>query len=189
MNLTAIACMSSNRVIGAGGGVPWYLPEDLRYFRKVTMGHTVIMGRRTADSLPRGMALRSRRNILLSRSLADIQGFEVVRGPEGIGLSENEKAFVIGGAETYRLLMPWTTEVLLTVFNREVEGDTFMPEFEWDFGEPEVIQRQWPVVEWRRYIRKDSPDCDFQKWIRNTPKDQVEAWKTGMNDILRDMIV
>lgn len=154
MNLTAIACMSANRVIGAAGGIPWHLPEDMRFFRERTLGHTVIMGRKTADSLPMGMALRSRRNIILSRSLSDIQGFEVARGPEGIWLSEDEKPFVIGGAEIYRLLMPWTTEVLLTVLDAEHEGDTRMPEFESEFGAPEILSRLPGVCEWRRYVRK-----------------------------------
>lgn len=122
------------------------------------MGHTVVMGRRTWESLPNGV-LKGRSNIVLSRSLpANGAGAaQIIRSPgelAWLGIPSDEKVFVIGGAEIYRLLMPWTREVLLTVLERDVEGDTFMPEFEGDFEEPEVIRRIEWVGEWRRYVRK-----------------------------------
>lgn len=163
MKLTAIACMARNRVIGAGGGIPWHCPEDLSYFRDVTVGHTVVMGRRTALSLPGGRPLGFRRNVVMSRGLpgGERNGFEVVGSVEELGVAlvaerfTGQRVYVIGGAEIYRLLMPWTEKVLLTVLDREVEGDTFMPEFEGEFGEPELICRIEGVGEWRRYARKD----------------------------------
>lgn len=156
--LTAIACMSRNRVIGDCGRIPWHFPEDLRFFRAMTMGGTVVMGRRTWESLPNG-ALKGRSNLVLSRNLPanGAPAAQVVRSPDQlkwIGIPSDEKVFVIGGAEIYRLLMPWTTEVLLTVLDAEHEGDTFMPEFEGEFGEPGIIHRVDGVGEWMRYVRK-----------------------------------
>jgi dihydrofolate reductase len=153
-SLTAIACMASNRVIGSQGGIPWRHLADLRFFKAETVGRTVIMGRRTWKSLPGGGPLKRRRNIVLSRYLVGASGAEVAPDLRGLEmLLRGAPAFVIGGAEIYRLLMPWTTEVLLTVLDAEHEGDTFMPEFESEFGPPEILERV-PGVEWRRYVRK-----------------------------------
>ena len=157
-NLTAIAAMSRNRVIGANGKIPWHLPRDLKLFKGKTLGHTVIMGRKTWDSLPNG-ALPNRTNVVMSRYLTEAWGGWLAPDLRGLELAlQGEPAFVIGGAEIYRLLMPWTTEVLLTVLDREAEGDTFMPEFEDQFETPEIIDRA-PGVEWRRYTRKQ-PDTN-----------------------------
>jgi len=158
MNLTAIACMAANRVIGSGGAIPWHLPEDLRFFKGKTLGHPVVMGRRTWESLPAG-GLKHRRNIVLSRSLlpGDVEGAEVVWSPEELAdRMKGDDAFVIGGAEIYKALLPWTNEVLLTVLEEETDGDVFMPEFEGEFGEPEILDRMEGVCEWRRYVRKSS---------------------------------
>lgn len=153
MNLTAIACMSANRVIGAAGGIPWHIPEDMRFFKARTIGHTVIMGRRTWESLP-SRPLPNRRNIVMSRHLLDPPGVEIAMSLRHLQLLlRGEPAFVIGGADIYRLMMPWTTEVLLTVLDAEHEGDTYMPEFEDQFEAPEIIDRA-PGAEWRRYVRK-----------------------------------
>lgn len=121
------------------------------------MGHSVIMGRKTWESLPNG-ALKGRSNLVLSRDLPANGALpaQIVRSPEGLkwmGIPSDEKVFVIGGAEIYRLLLPLCNEVLLTVLDRDVEGDTWMPEFEGGFGEPGIIHRVDGVGEWRRYVR------------------------------------
>src|SRR5436190_16221397 len=125
----AIAAMSANRVIGKDGALPWRLPEDMKFFRSVTTGHPIVMGRKTWDSL--GRPLPNRRNIVLSRTMAAVEGAEVVRSPEeldALGLSGD--VYVIGGAEIYRLLMPRCAAVYLTVLTAEAEGDAFFPPFE-----------------------------------------------------------
>lgn len=150
--LTAIACMASNRVIGAKGAIPWHHPADLRFFRARTIGHTVIMGRETWESLG-SRPLPNRRNIVLSRSISDTPGALMLRSLDSLKrFNPHGPMFAIGGAEIYKLLLPWTTEVLLTVLDREAEGDTFMPEFESEFGPPEILDRA-DGVEWRRYTR------------------------------------
>lgn len=109
----------------------------------MTVGHTVVMGRKTALSLPGRRPLEFRRNV------------------EELGVAlvaerfTGQRVYVIGGGEIYRLLLPMCDEVLLTVLEREEEGDVRMPVFEGGFGEPELIRRVEGVGEWRRYARKD----------------------------------
>lgn len=159
MNLTAIACMSRNRVIGDGGRIPWHVPEDMRFFRDTTVGHTVVMGRRTWEGIG-SKPLPGRRCIVLSKSLSDTPGALMLRGVNGLEfLNPHGPVFVIGGAEIYRLLMPWTREVLLTVLDRNYEGDTYMPEFEDGFQTPELIGKSEGMWERWRYVRKEAAEA------------------------------
>lgn len=123
--------MSLNRVIGRGNQIPWHLPEDFKWFKRTTLGHAVLMGRKTYESL--GKPLPGRRNLVVSRG-AEIGGAEMVRDlrafdpdayPEGV--------FLIGGAELYAQLLDRCTDLFLTVVQREVEGDAFFPAFESGF--------------------------------------------------------
>lgn len=153
---TAIAAMGRNRVIGKDGKLPWdRIPEDMRFFREKTLHSTVIMGRKTQGSLQQ--PLPDRWNLVLSQTGVVPSGFYPLQGADDIKhmltLGQSPKHFVIGGGQIYKLLMPWTTEILLTVIDQEPEGDTFFPEFESEFGEPEILQAI-PGVEWRRYFRK-----------------------------------
>ncbi|NOY91342.1 MAG: dihydrofolate reductase [Deltaproteobacteria bacterium] len=119
--LAAIVALNDAGVIGRAGALPWHIPEDLKHFRRVTMGHAILMGRRTHDSI--GKALPGRRNLVLSRSEAPIaQGAERV--------ADDALPMVIGGAEIYRLAMPQVTELFLTEVHRQVEGDAHFPEFD-----------------------------------------------------------
>jgi dihydrofolate reductase len=148
----AIAAMSANRIIGRDGALPWRLPEDLKFFRAVTTGHPVIMGRKTWES--RGRPLPGRRNIVLSRAMAALEGAQVVRSLEELdALGLEGDAFVIGGAEIYRLLLPRCAAVYLTVLTEDAEGDTAFPEFEPDFPRVSVVQSLPGVAEWRLYER------------------------------------
>lgn len=136
----AVAAMAENRVIGRGGELPWHLPGDLKFFKNLTSGGTVLMGRKTYESI--GRPLPKRRNLVLTRSMATVpEGVEVFPSLRDLGaaIAADEKVFVIGGAEIYRLTMDLWTEVYLTRVKREVEGDTFLPEFEDRFGEPETV--------------------------------------------------
>ena len=131
--LALIAAVSRNGVIGARGKVPWDLPEDRAHFRNATLGHAVIMGRRTWDE--KGQALDGRRNIVVSRAAA-VSG----EGPrevvptldEAIARARQTDAqpFVIGGAEIFRLALPLATRLVLTELTFDAEGDTFFPPFD-----------------------------------------------------------
>ncbi|MDX2081136.1 MAG: dihydrofolate reductase [Terrimicrobiaceae bacterium] len=148
--MIAIAAMTRDRVIGAGGSIPWRLPEDLRFFKRTTMGQIVVMGRKTWDSL--GRPLPGRENWVVSRT-AEIEGIRIFRSPDEVPESPDERAvFVIGGAELYRALLPRTSEILLTRVSAEVAGDTFFPPFEDEFDAGEVVEAG-PGYEIRRHRR------------------------------------
>ena len=148
----AIAAMAQNRVIGAGGRIPWRIPDELRWFKRVTTGHTVLMGRKTWESL--GKPLPNRRNVVATRGPAP-EGVEVVRDLETVrpgALAEpGHDVYVIGGGEIYARLLPRCAELLLTVVPREVEGDVVFPRFEDDFEFREVVFTH-PEFEVRRYV-------------------------------------
>lgn len=137
--MIAIAAMSPNRVIGAGGKIPWHLPADLKFFKRTTLGHVVLMGRKTWDSL--GKPLPGRENWVLTRSLREIPGARVVGSfaeiPEAGG---GREVFLIGGAEIYSALLPACSELLLTRVEAEVGGDAFFPEFEGMFDQGEEVE-------------------------------------------------
>jgi dihydrofolate reductase len=149
--LKAIAAMSLNRVIGREGQIPWRLPEDFRWFKRMTAGHVVLMGRKTFESL--GMPLPNRTNIVVTRggeipgvlTLADLRSFD----PEAFAPKE---VFVIGGAEIYAQLLPLCSELYLSVVQREVEGDAFFPPFEDEFElvESPLQQPEFVVEHYRR---------------------------------------
>ncbi len=148
----AVAAMAKNRVIGRRGRMPWHLLEDLKFFKRLTTGHPVIMGRKTWESL--GRPLPNRRNLILSRTLPAPPGAEVVRdlaALDSLGLTGDVP--VIGGAEIYRLLLPRCASVYLTLLADDAEGDTFFPEFESAFPVWEVLETG-PHCEWRRYFRR-----------------------------------
>lgn len=155
MILKAIVGMSGrNRVIGRNGDLPWRLPEDLKWFKKLTMGHPIVMGRKTMESLPR--PLPGRRNLVLSRSIPPDNfpdGFVQVSIEDlESTLAGNPEAWVIGGAEIYRLLIPRCEEVYLSYIFAEHEGDTFLPPFEDDFELAEILTKT-DDFELRRYAR------------------------------------
>ncbi len=155
MPLIAVVAMASNRVIGRDGDLPWRLPEDLKWFRKLTLGHPIVMGRKTMESLG-GRPLPKRRNLVLSRSLTEDdlpEGFEKASADPEILRSLDETVSIIGGAEIYRLLLPHCDEVYLSYVFEPHEGDTCLPEFEDDFDLAEVIAT-CPEFELRRYVRK-----------------------------------
>lgn len=122
-----IAAVARNRVIGNNGQLPWHIPEDLRYFKHTTMGHALLMGRKTYASI--GRPLPGRRMLVLSRNTATIPGVTVYTSLQD-ALREYPNAFVIGGAEIYAQSLPHVSKLFLTEIDREFEGDTFFPA--WD---------------------------------------------------------
>lgn len=129
--ISLIAAMSSNMVIGKDNKIPWHLPEDMKFFRAVTMGKPVIMGRKTFESI--GKALPGRRNIVLSRSMTslpnhpDVEVYQFLDEALASCVGEPE-AMVIGGAEVYRQAVEVADRLYLTFIDMEVDGDTFFPE-------------------------------------------------------------
>jgi dihydrofolate reductase len=152
--LKAVVAMASNRIIGKDGDLPWKLSEDLKWFKKMTVGFPIVMGRKTMESL--GRPLPKRRNIVISRNLESIaEGFELVRScDEAVTLlAGEEQASIIGGAQIYGEMIPLCDEVLLSYVFHPYEGDTVLPEFEDTFEIKEVIYRD-EDFELRRYVRR-----------------------------------
>lgn len=148
--MKAIAAMSLNRVIGAEGKIPWHLSEDLKFFKRTTLGQVILMGRKTYDSL--GRPLPGRENQVLSRS-GDIPGVTVLRDLAEVREPADGRAlFLIGGAQLYEALLPRCEELFLTVVNREVSGDAFFPAFEDSFALQEILL-ETPDLQVRRYAR------------------------------------
>lgn len=124
--LSMIVARSKNGVIGNRGSIPWHISADLKFFKKVTLGHPIIMGWRTWESI--GRPLPGRKNIVLSRTHTElIDGITIVRTLEDALrlIPEEEKAFVIGGAETYRAALPRLSEAYITEIDQEFDGDTY----------------------------------------------------------------
>lgn len=135
MKISAIAALSKNFVIGKDNDLPWKLPDDMKFFMETTKGHHVIMGRKNYDSLKgRFKPLPDRTNIIVTRQKKfPAPGCIIVNDiRDGIGIPEKngeEECFIIGGAEIYKLAMPYTNRLYLTEINAVVDGDTFFPPF------------------------------------------------------------
>jgi dihydrofolate reductase len=128
MKLILIAALSRNRVIGKNGNVPWHLPEDMKRFKQLTTGHTVLMGRRSYESI--GKPLPDRRNVVLSSH--PVPGVETYTSINDAlkALSTEPVIFIIGGGDVFRQTLALADALYLTLLDREVEGDTFFPEYE-----------------------------------------------------------
>ena len=137
----AIAALSLNRVIGNQGGIPWYLPEDFKWFKATTLGNTLLMGRKTYESI--GRPLPGRTTIVLSRqaSLNLPEGVIHIHSPEELKVADIKgDLFICGGAEIYEQFLPQCSDLYLTWVYREVEGDTFFPAFEEHFEQQETLR-------------------------------------------------
>ena len=121
--MIAVAAMATNRVIGADGKIPWHLPEDLRWFKELTMGGTLLMGRVTYDSI--GRPLPGRKTIILSRQDGlQVPGVGVIRDLSKLRGAETQgEIFVVGGAEVYRVTLPFCRDLYLTEVHMDVDGD------------------------------------------------------------------
>ena len=145
--------MTSERVIGRKGTLPWHLPEDLAFFKRTTSGHPILMGRKTYESI--GRPLPKRRNIVLTRDagwtaagvevIHEIASLEKLPGLEG-------EVFIIGGAEIYIAFMSRLDALLVSHIFEKHPGDTYLPEFETEFPYSEVLESH-PGFEVRRHTR------------------------------------
>ena len=128
--IVLIAAMDRHRVIGKAGQLPWRLPDDLKRFKELTLGHPILMGRKTWESI--GRPLPGRRNLVLSQRPAfQPEGAEVVSNPEAAVacVGDARMLFVIGGGEIYRIFLPLADEMFITLVHTDVDGgDAFFPE-------------------------------------------------------------
>lgn len=133
MTLSIIVAMSKNSVIGKDNKIPWRLSEDLKRFKQITMGHPIVMGRKTYSSI--GKPLLGRENIVITRDPnCSIEGVRMVHNlDEAIkGYKPDEEIFVIGGAEIYKLALPQADKIYLTRIEKEFEGDVSFPSVDWN---------------------------------------------------------
>lgn len=137
--LIAIVAMDRNRVIGNQGKLPWHYSEDLKFFKRTTLGHPILMGRATFDSI--GKPLPGRQNIVLSRTMAPREGLTVIRDISQLAevVPPESTVFVIGGAQVFADLLPQCDGLYLTYIDQAHEGDTFLPPFEHLFTMRKVV--------------------------------------------------
>ena len=136
MMVSMVVAIAENNAIGKNNQLLWHLPKDLKHFKTITSGHTVIMGRKTFDSV--GKPLPNRRNIVITRNKdLSIQGAEVVNDlATALSLCTIEQeVFIVGGAEIYKQAMADTDRIYLTVVHGSFEADTFFPEIDKDIWE------------------------------------------------------
>lgn len=155
MTLALIVAHDPNLVIGKEGTLPWHYTEDLKYFKRTTMGHPLLMGRGVFEELNE-KPLSGRTNIVLSRS----RNYDQVPVFKSIAealdyLKEEELVFVIGGGEIYRQLMPEADRLYVTEIHQEYEGDTYFPEYRDKVG-----------TSWKEVSREDHPELSFVVYDR-----------------------
>jgi dihydrofolate reductase len=153
VKIILIAALTRARVIGRGGKLPWHLPEDLRRFKQVTTGHTVLMGRKTYEAI--GRPLPHRRNVVLSsHPIPGVETYSAIADALQ-ALAGEEKVFVIGGGEIYRQFLPLADTLLLTLVDQDVEGDTYFPEYE------QLIGKTFRLVK-----KEEGEGCSFVEYER-----------------------
>ncbi len=149
-HLTAIVAMDPNRLIGANGALPWHLPEDLKFFKRTTLGHPVLMGRKTFESI--GKPLPGRSNIVLTRDRNwSHEGVALIHEPVEIEKMAG-RIFIIGGAEVYKAFSGKIDEWLVSHVNQAYEGDTYLAEFEEGYPDVRIVEEH-PDFTVRRYRR------------------------------------
>lgn len=154
--ISAIVATAMNRVIGKQNDLPWYLPADLKRFKELTTDHTVVMGRKTHDSIIAriGKPLPNRRSIVLTRdSEFQAEGVEVCLSVEELiqKLPTDQEVFVIGGEQIYEALMPYTDRIYVTEVNVEVDGDAFFPE----------ITAEWREISREAHVKDEKNEHDY----------------------------
>ena len=140
MKLTAVVAMTQDRVIGRNGTLPWHISDELKFFKKTTSGHPVVMGRKTFESI--GKPLPKRENLVLTNDPAwHADGVEVIHRPADIRDLPliSSQVFVIGGAQVYEFFLPQMTDIIVSHIKEPYEGDTYFPPFEDRFPQSEVI--------------------------------------------------
>ncbi len=160
--LSIIVAIANKNVIGKDNTLIWHLPEDLKRFKTITSGKTIIMGRRTFESL--GRVLPNRKHIVLCNDMEmkiDNENVEVVSDIKCLDkyINSDEENFIIGGATIYKLLMPYANKMYITKINQDFDGDAFFPE---------IKEEEWKVVDIQKGLRnEENPfDYDYITYIR-----------------------
>ena len=154
--LSIIVAIANNNVIGKDNKLIWHLPEDLKRFKNLTTGHTIIMGRKTFESL--GRVLPNRKHVILCNDATlDINDENVEVLPD-ISLLDKyiqseEENFVIGGATIYKLLMPYANKMYITKINKDFEGDVYFPKIKED---------EWQVVSKEQGLKNEANPYDYE---------------------------
>ena len=170
MKISVIAAMSQNRVIGRDGALPWHLPTDLARFKSITTGHTVIMGRKTFESV--GKPLPNRRTIVITRNndyrCADV--FVAHSLDEALDhAAQQDEVFILGGEAVYRMALSRADCLYLTIIHATIEGDTYFPTLDFD---------DWKLVEDERHEADDrhAYAFSFRRYERtSTPQARPES--------------
>lgn len=156
MNISMIAAMAKNRIIGKNNKMPWHLPADLKHFKAITLGKPVIMGRKTYESI--GKALPGRKNIVISRDQEYILNDAVVvhscESALKIASMESQDVMVIGGGEVYKTFLSQADTLYLTFIDVEMEGDTQFPDYE--------ATANWQVRSAEKYKADDKNPFDYE---------------------------
>ena len=151
MKISIVVAASENLVIGYKNALPWHISEDLKHFKQITINHSVVMGRKTFESI--GKPLKERRNIVISRDgTLKIEGAEVVNSlDEAIHRTKNEnEIFIIGGEQIYKIAMPIATHMHVTKVYNNIKGDAFFPAFD---------ENEWKIL-----TQKDSETSEGLKF-------------------------
>jgi dihydrofolate reductase len=132
MTLSLIVAVSNNQVIGRNGDLPWRLSSDLKRFKRLTMGHHLLMGRKTYESI--GRPLPGRTTVVLTRQVGlELAGATIVHNIEEalVTCATDDETFVVGGAEIFQATLPWVQRMYVTHVHSDVEGDCYFPDIEW----------------------------------------------------------
>jgi dihydrofolate reductase len=152
--MKAIVAMTRKRVIGKNNQIPWRLRGELKWFKEVTMGHSILMGRKTFESI--GKPLPGRHNLVVTRT-GNFAGVELIRDLQSFDPAlyeaDGKEIFVIGGADIFRALLGRCETIYVTIVKEEYEGDAYFPEFDSQFVILETI-RETPEFDIFRYHRR-----------------------------------
>ncbi len=147
--ITAVVAMSENRVIGTKNQLPWHLPADLKHFKNITLNHTVLMGRKTYESI--GKPLPNRRNIILTQDKSfKALGCEIVHDVQSALAFDD--LYIIGGAQVFELFWPYINKLHLTLIHKNIEGDAFFPELD---------LKQWKLISREDHGADDKNPFDY----------------------------
>ena len=156
MNIALIVAMSGDGTIGDKGKIPWHISDDLKRFKRLTMGHPIVMGRKTYESI--GKPLPGRTNIVLTRSAHFIAPPGVLKfdsldaALDHCRQQGEELVFIVGGSDVYKQALPHADQLFITEVHQRLTGDTKFPDYD---------RSQWIEV-----AREDAPDCSFVEYAR-----------------------
>lgn len=154
--LSIIVAVAKNNVIGKNNQLIWHIPEDLKRFKKLTTGKTIIMGRKTFESL--GRVLPNRKHIVLTHSkdfIVEDEAVQIVNDITELGeyITSKDENFVIGGGLIYNQLLPYTNKIYITKINKDFEGDTYFPK---------IDETKWKIIEKIKGLKNEDNPYDYE---------------------------